>query len=54
MIPYTIIIKNEQAIAYNHSMCSLLIIIYIFNKSFENTFSEGALLKITYVLKYTF
>ena len=51
MIPSTIINKKEQAIAYNHSIYRLLIIIHILNKSFENTFFEGGLLKLTYVLK---
>ena len=51
---YLYFIKKEQAIAYNHSMYRLLIIIHISNKCFENTFFEGALLKITYVLKCIF
>ena len=54
MIPFTIKTEKEQAIAYNHSMYRLLIIIHIFNKSFENTFFEGALLKLDYVLKCIF
>ena len=52
MIPFTIIIKKEQAKIYNHS--TLKIIIHIFNKNFENTFFEGALLKLDYFPKCIF
>ena len=54
MIPFTIINKKEQAIVYNHSMYRLVIIIHIFDKSFESTFFEGALLKLAYVLECIF
>ena len=51
---YFIINKNEQAKIYNHFTYRLLIIIHIFNKSFENTFFEGPILKTTYALTYIF
>ena len=55
MIAFTIIIKKEQAkyIITLH-MLKLKIIIHIFYKNFENTFFEGALLKLDYFLKCIF
>ena len=55
MIAFTTIIKKEQAkyIITLH-MLKLKIIIHIFNKNFENTFFEGALLKLDYFLKCIF